>query len=360
MMTNPIETKLEVVSAFLRHEISISKACERLSCTPRTFLNLRKKFLEKGVEGFKDKRGGNNRKLTDDQIARVKELKQQHTWRSSRNIRDKLKLPVTGRAVGKILKKAGLTKINQLRVKPLHTFEAKYPNELWQTDIMGRIDFPRIGRLYLIATLDDHSRFVPAGEWFGSQHKAHVFKVWYDSLVVAGIPDKMLQDRGSQYKANSKIGEADYQYYAGKLGIQLIWAKRAQTKGKIEKFWRFVQSDFVPEVLLAESKQGVNEKWKQWLQWYNFEFKSEYFENKTHGSKWYPSRRKPDKKHLDELLTVWERRRVSKFNTVSLYGVWYRVPPGYMMCRVWLKIVGDTIYFQSMNRIFHKTKLRFK
>jgi len=64
---------------------------------------------------------------------------------------------VTGRAVGKILKKAGLTKINIVRIKPLQTFEADSPNDMWQTDIMGRIAFPRIGDLYLIATLDDHS-----------------------------------------------------------------------------------------------------------------------------------------------------------------------------------------------------------
>jgi len=359
-MAQPIEKKLEVVAQFLRKEITITKACEDLSCTPRTFLSMRKRFLEEGVEGLKDHRGGNNRKLTGDQIEDVKELKKQDAWRSSRNIRDKLGLSVTGRAVGKILKKAGLTKINIVRIKPLQTFEADSPNDMWQTDIMGRIVFPRIGDLYLIATLDDHSRFVPAGAWFASQHKAHVFRVWYESLLVAGIPAKMLQDKGSQYKANSKIGEADYQFYAGKLGIELIWAARAQTKGKIEKFWRFVQSDFVPEVLRAESKQEVNEKFKKWLHWYNWEFKSEYFENKTHGSRWYPSKRKPDKKNLDALLTVWERRRVTKFNTVSLYGVWYKVPPGYMLCRVWLKIVGNMIYFQSMDRMFYKTQLRLK
>ena len=74
---------------------------------------------------------------------------------------------------------------------------------MWQTDIMGKILFPRIGDLYLIATLDDHSRFVPAGEWFGSQHKAHVFIVWYYSLLLAGIPDKMLQ---GQRGVNTKHG----------------------------------------------------------------------------------------------------------------------------------------------------------
>ncbi|MBI4226636.1 transposase [Candidatus Roizmanbacteria bacterium] len=359
-MTRPIEQKLEAVAAFLRKEVAISKACERLSCTPRTFLNYRKRFLKDGIDGLKDERGGNNRKLTQEQVEKITDLKIKDPWRSSRNIRDKLKLPVSIRAVGKILKKAGLVKVNIKRLKPIQTFEASSPNEMWQTDIMGKIIFPRIGALYLTATLDDHSRFVPYAEWFASQHKANVFIVWYYSLLIAGIPNKMLQDRGSQYKANSKIGEADYQFYAAKLAIELVFAKRAQTKGKIEKFWQFVQKDFVPEVINAENKQEVNEKFKEWLHWYNYEFKSEYFEGKTHSSKWYPAKRKPGKEELDEILTVWERRRVTKFNTVSLYGVWCKLPPGYMLCRVWLKIIGDTIYFQSMNRIFHKSKLRLK
>lgn len=170
----------------------------------------------------------------------------------------------------------------------------------------------------------------------------------------------MLQDRGSQYKANSKIGQADYQYYSQKLGINLIFARRAQTKGKIERFWRFVQNDFVPEVLKYVTKEEVNLAFTKWLYWYNFEYKSEYFGGKTHASNWYPSKEKPEKTELDDMLTVWERRRVTMFNTISLYGVWYKVPLGYMKCRIWIKIIGNILYFQSMDKIFHETKLRFK
>jgi len=359
-INNPVERKLEIVTKYLRHEIAIKKACKKLTCTPKTFFTYRKQFLLHGIEGLKDHRGGNNRKLSNENIKEIVDLKKLDVWRSGRNIRDKLNFSVHPISIRRQINKAGLGKINVERVKPIQTFEAVYPNEMWQTDIMGKIIFPRIGELYLIATLDDHSRFVPEGVWFASQHKAHVFIVWYYSLLIAGIPDKMLQDKGSQYKANSKVGQADYQYYAAKLGIKLIFAKKARTKGKIERFWRFVQSDFVPSVLNAESKEEINEKWKTWLHWYNYEYKSEYFGNVTHASRWHPSKRKPAKEELDDMLTVWERRRVTVFNTISLYGVWYKVPPGYMKCRIWIKIVGNTLYFQSMDKIFHTSKLRFK
>lgn len=71
---------------------------------------------------------------------------------------------------------------------------------MWQTDIMGRIDFPKAGTGYLIATLDDYSRFVPAGRWFATQGKMNVFAIWYESMIKHGLPEKMLQDEGSQYK----------------------------------------------------------------------------------------------------------------------------------------------------------------
>jgi len=87
-----------------------------------------------------------------------------------------------------------------------------------------------------------------AGRWFKSQNKINVFLVWYQALSHWGCPKAILQDQGSQYKARARFGVADYQWYANALDIKLVWARRAQTKGKLERFWRFVQTDFVKEV----------------------------------------------------------------------------------------------------------------
>jgi len=84
---------------------------------------------------------------------------------------------------------------------------------------MGKAKFPQMGVMYLIATIDDHSRFILSGKWFRKQTKINVFRVWYHALC---------------------HGQADYQYYAQLLGIELIYAHKARTKGKIERFWRFV------------------------------------------------------------------------------------------------------------------------
>lgn len=358
-MKKPIEQRQAVIVALLKGRISKQKAAEILGCTTRTIENYQRLFKERGKEGLVDHRHSNFYKLTPKDRQDVVNLKQKDSWRSARNIRDHLSLPVTEVPVWKILSQAGLMRQNLKRVKPIQRFEARYANELWQTDIMGKIDFPKIGTLYLIATLDDHSRFCLSGRWFKKQGKMNVFQIWYEALSRWGIPKKMLQDEGSQYKARTRFGEADYQWYAKELGIKLIWARRAQTKGKIERFWRFVQNDFVPEVWETKTTQEINGAFKVWLAKYNYTFKSRYFGGITRASRYQPSQRRLSRVELKNLLVIEERRKVTRESTISLYGRYYYVPPGYIDCRIWVKIIGNKVYFEANNEVFYKTRLRF-
>ncbi len=42
---------------------------------------------------------------------------------------------------------------------------------------------------------------------------------------------------------------------------------------------------------------------------------------------------------------IEERRNVMLDSTISLYGHRYRVPPGYINCRIRIKIIGDKVIF---------------
>ena len=347
-----------MINAYVNGKLGKERTAELLGCTPRTVGNYAVRYIKYGTSGLVDHRHSNNHKLNREQRKTVVDLKGKDRWRSARNIRDHLKLSVNKKTVWKILKEAGLTRENTKRVKAITRFEAEYPNQMWQTDIMGRIDFPKAGIGYLIATLDDYSRFVPDGRWFKTQGKMHVFIVWYESMVKHGLPDKMLQDEGSQYKARQKFGSSDYGWYAKQLGIELIWAKQAETKGKIERFWKFVQTDFVPSVWEAKTLDEVNGKFKLWLAAYNYKFKSEYFDGKTRAERYSSSRRKIKRVELETLLLIEERRKVTRESTISLYGRHYSVPPGYIGCRIWVKVIGDKILFEANGRVFWRTKLR--
>ena len=208
-MKKPIADRIAVIKSLLLQEIDIQKAANLLSCSTRTIKRHKKAYFTFGEQGLKDNRHSNNYKISQSQKEQIIAVKKQDRWRSARNIRDKLQVPVSEISVGNILRAEGLTRENNKRVKAIQRFEAEHPNDLWQTDIMGKIAFKNLGILYLIATLDDHSRFVPAGRWFRTQGKMNVFQIWYESLARWGLPKKMLQDEGSQYKARTRFGTTD-------------------------------------------------------------------------------------------------------------------------------------------------------
>lgn len=357
-MKRPIADREQIVSSFVKKEIGKEQAAQLLGCTKRTLETYVKQFVVYKTDGLVDHRSSNNQKLSESQKAIVIQLKQTNPWRSPRNIRDHLALPVTSTTIWRLLVARGLSRQNLKRVKAIIRFEAEYPNDLWQTDIMGKITFAYLGDLYLIATLDDHSRFVPYGRWFKTQGKMNVFSVWYQSLFSCGIPTKMLQDEGSQHKARARFGLADYQWYAQQMKIELIWAPTAQCKGKIERFWKFVQRDFVPGILKAKTIDEVNGAWRVWLAWYNYKFKSPYFDNETHAARYRTSKRRLSRVELETLLTIEERRKVTRESTISLYGKHYYVPPGYIGCRIWIRIKGEKLFLIANGKVFHAARLR--
>jgi transposase len=313
--------------------------------------------IQHGVEYLNDHRRGNNYKVTVQQRNEMRRLKKEGPWRSARAIRDQLGLAIHEQTISRHI--ADLMHLNVERLKPLKRFVADKPNDLWQTDIMGRMIFPRLGVTYLIAELDDHSRFILSSGWYRKQNKLNVFSIFYAGLAHWGKPKASLQDRGSQYKVTGPKGEADYSAYCRLLGIELKWAPRAQTKGKIERFWRFVQRDFVRENLTVESFEELNQHWNQWVAWYNFRFKRKILAGRTSWETYRSTATtKLTRQELIQKLTVEVRRKVSKESTISLAGQSYRIPPGYIGARIWVKILGNKVYFEAMGEIFWKQRLK--
>ncbi len=58
------------------------------------------------------------------------------------------------------------------------------------------------------------------------------------------------------------------------------------------------------------------------------------------------------------MLVIEERRKVMRDSTISFYGHRYRVPPGYINCRIWVKIIGDKVIFEAMGKTIWKQRLK--
>jgi len=144
-------------------------------------------------------------------------------------------------------------------------FEAEYPNDLWQSDVMHgpklQVGAERARKVYLIAFIDDHSRLITHGGFYVSESLVS-FKVAFElALLTRGLPRKLYVDNGSAYKSKQ------LQFTAASLGIALIHAKpyTPQGKGKIERFFKTVRTEFL-SCFHGETLDEINEAFDLWLQ----------------------------------------------------------------------------------------------
>src|SRR5262249_10589695 len=79
-------------------------------------------------------------------------------------------LPASAQAVARVLREAGYQLHEEpTRPHPDHprSFERARPNQLWQTDLFTFVLKRQNRRVYLVAFLDDHSRFLVG---YGTAH----------------------------------------------------------------------------------------------------------------------------------------------------------------------------------------------
>lgn len=370
MIKQALELKQQIIIKLLKGKLRTKEAAELLGCKRLTVYRYRNKAVKDGLSSLKDGRHSNNYKLTSQELSKVISFKKQGHWRSARKVLEITSITsVTPRRVRQIWVEYGLNKLNVERLKPITRFVAKEPNDLWQADIQGKMYFPLLNGgsdAYLIANIDDHSRFILGAKWFSRQTQMNVFRVWYHCLFRWGLPKRMLHDKGSQYKANARFtqsgeyAQSTYQYYAKELGITLIFAHRSQTKGKIERFWRFVQRDFVRENLKVRTFKELNENFFKWQIKYNEEFKHSGIgmEGRTPAQVYQPSEVRKPKQELQQLLTITVRRYVYTDSTISLFGIRYKIPAGYIGCRIWVYIKGDKVSMEAMGKTIYRFRLK--
>lgn len=126
-------------------------------------------------------------------------------------------------------------------------FEAAYCNEIWVGD---GLHGPRIAgrKTYLFAFLDDHSRLVVAARWAFAEDTVRLAAALRPAMEARGIPEAVYVDNGSAFS------DASLARICARLGIRLIHSRpyRPQGRGKIERFFNTVTSQFLSEITVPE------------------------------------------------------------------------------------------------------------
>ena len=142
-------------------------------------------------------------------------------------------------------------------------FEAELPNDLWQCDAMHGpllMSGGKKRKSYMIAFIDDHSRLIPHGQFYFSEGLHCFMDAFRQALLKRGLPRKLYTDNGSAFRSRQ------LEYTAAALGIALIHAKpyTPQGKGKIERFNKTVQTQFLP-CFKGDTIEEINEAFDLWL-----------------------------------------------------------------------------------------------
>lgn len=206
-------------------------------------------------------------------------------------------------------------------------FEADRPNELWVGDALHG---PRIAgrKTYLFAFLDDHSRAVVGHRWGFAEDTVRLAP----ALSARGVPQYIYVDNGSAF-VDSWLLRA-----CAKLGIKLVHSApgRPEGRGKIERFFRTVNSGFTVEIASDKGEIGreikdlaeMNRLFTAWVE--NIYHRRVHSETKQEPlQRWmagapFPV---PQPADLAEAFRWSEYRRVTKTATVSLHGNRYQVEP---------------------------------
>ncbi len=162
----------------------------------------------------------------------------------------------------------------------------------------------------------------------------------YNAFIRFGLPKAILSNKESQFRSTHREGQANYQWYAHQLKISLLYGEKAQTKGKIEGSFRFVQRDFVMEYLHLASIQEANDAFGEWLEDYNFCHEHEGIDRQCPADRYGESLRHLSPDNLEFVLIHEEPRRVLKTAAIAYCGHYYRVPDEYVKRRVWTKLKG--------------------
>ncbi len=208
-------------------------------------------------------------------------------------------------------------------------FEAPYAANLYQTDIMygpylvKRQDNGRSRKAptYLLAILDDHTRVVCHGEFFFSQDLMTYLTVLDKAIRKRGIPEKIYCDNGKVFLS------PQIKRLGAELGCQIVHTKvrDAAAKGKIERFFKTVRSQFL-EMAQIEGISRLADLNKRFFSW------CEEYNNRRHSAigctpmhRWlnsaHPVRLLPDSPTVDDLFLLEVTRVVKKDGTFSLNGV---------------------------------------
>ena len=320
-----------------------------------TILNWVKRYEDGGrkIEAlYPDHRGdkGRMRSISDEQIDALMRLRNEHPRLSTPRLVERATAEgvfppgseVSMASVYRLLKirKAKRRKVEQ----DMRKFEVQMANDLWQSDCMHGpyiISGGKRRKTYLFAVIDDHSRLITHGQFYLAENLENYLDCLWTAMRKRGVPRKLYVDNGASFRAHRlQLGCA-----ALEVGLSYARPYRPQGKGKIERFFRTVRMQFLPELSEEMPLERINEKFAEYLE--------QRYHQRIHGT----TGQKPIERYLADVKALrsapenlpeyfrkQDVRKVNNDRTVLLHNRLFEAPAGLVGMKVILR-------YENLDRI---------
>jgi len=291
------EVKVAIAKAYIEGKGTAEEVAKVYGVPSTSIYEWVRIFREKGEAGFQKK----SRKPVPSEPSpaekhlaeEIVETKKSFRWfgvpRITHWLRRAKLLPVTEYQVTKALKEAELVPHKprkRKRAEVVRRFERSEPNQLWQVDIT-MWTMAKGQKVYLIAFMDDHSRYVVGWGLYASQGSSQVLEVLRNAIGQYGNPKEILSDQGRQFY--SWRGKSPFQKELIREGIHHVVSRshHPQTLGKVESFWKHLKDEFLSRVVTG-SINDLRDRLRLWIDsHYNFQRPHQGIENATPADRYF-------------------------------------------------------------------------
>lgn len=276
------EFRVKVIKTALEKELSPKEVSKVFGVGLSTISKWKKVFREKGEEGLRGlgRRRHRARKqlhpvLQEKLRTQALETKRKFPFFGVLRVWQWLLrtsfLPVSFRQVRQTMAEANLIeKVVKKKRKPRQPrrFERATPNDLWATDITNII-LAGGQTVFMIAFIDDHSRYIVSWGVYASCVSELVLEVLRRGISTYGKPKDILSDHGPQYWV--RRGKTLFQKFLQREDINHIRAGSAQGNGKIEAFWGSLKKEWYDRSKRKGDLEEVRDRISHWLAFYNWQ-----------------------------------------------------------------------------------------
>lgn len=225
--------------------------------------------------------------------------------------------------------------------RPAQRFEMRAFGELWQMDTTVGAWLEGYRRICVVAILDDYSRLVVAARVFPTDSSYHSLLTLRQAMERYGRPRILYTDNDSKFRLTRYQHSRFYIYRQEtleglvetevgralrELDVQLLshLPGNAQAKGKIERFFRFLQERVLAHNQ-ARSLAELQALVERWVETYNHQH-IHRATGCTPAQRLQPSVARPLEGNADDLFCLKEERKVAKDHTITLDGLTYTLP----------------------------------